>query len=1144
MRPMRIVLLILSVCVPMSAFCVPSIVEKVGEGVYVVRDDHGRWGGMTTGITHQSKADYLARKTLDLSALPDDVWEQVKAVRLSAMFLVRDYSWHDNPQADGLDETFEFIVNGNVHSFPTNCGAPVYPESGSPAAVMNWYDIAIPKEHLTRGANEIIFHKGEDAQNDDYLYLAIDNSENRGNSAVAFDGKTWTQEKLTIPGGNGEYMIRLYLITGTTRIGARWRPGRTPEFDDPWKLFLYAGAPEPKVTPTGLTLADGQSARLEWRPAALDRLEPAMVTVEGAGTLRLAWIDEKGKPGEATDGYMLKLPGNRQEAVSGLAITAAGGEVTVSAVTVDATVSYHPVPPVIDMCPVISNPAGAPRQGVKPSVAVQGNTITLENATLTARFATGGRLALTSIRNAITDCEMVRRPSQVDLLLVEVDGKRYSGSDDFACSEVTQTQNGFSAVLTLPDPAMRATFTAEIDDEGLRMGLDIINSGETSLDFKLAFPHLAGLAVSDEPADDYYFYPAGGGIVASEAAIIREGYGDYGAMYQVMDVFSPSRGGGVYVRADDAEGWHKVMALRKYIPGAAESNIQRVVIKTAPEYLWTNPLGEVEGTGLAYEYQRRTRGPGTGLRPATAVIAAHAGDWHTAMERYSAWAHDVWQFRPYPSKLKHVHNMMAAGWGQGYLFRDGAYRTDIVRENTDCIELMSWWEWSPLGPWSTPFDKLEEVLGEATYKRWTPYFVKDPVTGEMMWNNQPGDYDGYNERFGGLPAFQQAVQTYKDMGALVTLYTDPFRMDDASKIGQAHGKEWGVVDAEGKHTTSYEVWNPCHDNPDVRDWVVETMGRVMRETGADGIRLDEYGHRGWACFSDLHEHTWSEPGVTQWNKAVTDTIRRVHEEMDEVKPDSVLTTEFPAYDYMMQHLEGCITYDVTSHKYPIRPLECNIQRFYFPECMPYELDHQGNDPGDRNKFWNAVESFGRYYPWEYYTILRENEDLYYSRDCYPLMPTVTSRVYVNRFSGDGKTIFHVYNALGHTFDGPAVRLALAPGRHVFDLLACRDARVQLDGQTATVSVYLPRDSVACVAVLPRTLQLKRVGGTLGVEVDAAPEGNLRLVVSDVTGRELLSQPAGRGEHRINLGEIEAGKTPACVKLLSDGQLVDAAGIGR
>jgi len=37
---------------------------------------------------------------------------------------------------------------------------------------------------------------------------------------------------------------------------------------------------------------------------------------------------------------------------------------------------------------------------------------------------------------------------------------------------------------------------------------------------------------------------------------------------------------------------------------------------------------------------------------------------------------------------------------------------------TDIIELMSWWDWSPLGPFKTPFDKLDTVLTPAQIKEW------------------------------------------------------------------------------------------------------------------------------------------------------------------------------------------------------------------------------------------------------------------------------------------------------------------------------------------------------------------------------------------------------------------------------------------
>jgi hypothetical protein len=375
---------------------------------------------------------------------------------------------------------------------------------------------------------------------------------------------------------------------------------------------------------------------------------------------------------------------------------------------------------------------------------------------------------------------------------------------------------------------------------------------------------------------------------------------------------------------------------------------------------------------------------------------------------------------------------------------------------------MSWWDWSPLGPWGTPIDKVAEVLGEGAAKLWEPYFVKDPVTGEMMWNNQPGDYDGYNERFGGLPAFRQAVRTYQDMAALVTLYTDPFRMDAGSKVGRAHGEEWGVVKEDGEFSKDYDVYNPCHDDPDVRAWVAATMERVMRETGADGLRLDEYGHRGFVCYSDRHTHTFAERGITQWQKATAEATRLVREGMDRVDPTTVLTTEHPGYDYLMQYLDGCITYDLTVQKSELRPLEVNLQRFYFPECKAYELDHQGADREHRKRLWNAVASFGSYYPEPMEKLLREHADVFASRDCEPLVPTLVKYVYANRFANGGKTIYTVYNASGHTVDAPILPVKLPPTHRAVDLLTGEALEVE-DG---AIRLYLSRDDVACIGVLP------------------------------------------------------------------------------
>ena len=102
----------------------PSTVESVGDGVLQARDESGNWGGSTMGITHQRGPHYWAKKVLDLSGVSADAWAKLSEIRLSAYFCVRDYSWHDSPPANGLDEAIEVVVNGHVHRVATNSGLP------------------------------------------------------------------------------------------------------------------------------------------------------------------------------------------------------------------------------------------------------------------------------------------------------------------------------------------------------------------------------------------------------------------------------------------------------------------------------------------------------------------------------------------------------------------------------------------------------------------------------------------------------------------------------------------------------------------------------------------------------------------------------------------------------------------------------------------------------------------------------------------------------------------------------------------------------------------------------------------------------------------------------------------------------------
>ena len=559
-----------------AAYAVPSLVTPVNEAVTVVHDDTGNWGGhMSYHVTHQNAAPYQAKKVLDLSDVPAALWDQAATVRLSIFLTVHDYSWHELPAVNGLDEAFEVLVNGHSHVIRTDAGAPVYRQNTAPHP--DWYDLAIPKSEVTRGVNEIIIHKAPgkignpEAKPDDYMYLGIDPVRKRGNSSVTFDGKTWTQEMLTIPGGNGEYMVRLYLVTGQAKVKATWQPGRTPALEDPAKLVLYAGARGVTPGPQGLQLAPGQSARVEWTATAFDMLEPLQVAVQAQGAPRLQWLSSEGKAlnDPALVGLTAELPAGRPLQPSGLVITAQAQPVTIAGVTLSGSRTIHPQTPPPNIAPVVApTPKAMP---LKPQCRVDAQSATLTGGYLRAVFARGEKLTLRSFSNLLTKSDMLGRPEASPLFLVEVNNTRYAGSRDFKLTALKPAPHGFTATLEGPlpgsgsvtppatgavgavtgadptvataapaAPVLRATFAATITAEGLRLGMNLTNIGGAPVDFKLAFPVIAGVAVSEKPADDYYFFPSGGGIINTLPALIRRGYGDYEAMYQVMDVFSPS----------------------------------------------------------------------------------------------------------------------------------------------------------------------------------------------------------------------------------------------------------------------------------------------------------------------------------------------------------------------------------------------------------------------------------------------------------------------------------------------------------------------------------------------------------------------------------------------------------------------------
>lgn len=1059
-----LLLLLLSV-LPLPLVGAGWDIDTPREGVWILRNDRGSWGGWSQGVAHQNDTAYQVRKVFDLSQLPAAAKGTAQAVRLQVYFAIQDYSWSQGAAvANRLDEGFEVVVNGQPQTYqtadPRFAGRAVQGDR----LQMAWTDFDLPLAAIQGDRLEVVLRKvlpaGKDKA-DDYIYPGIDTTVPTTSSFLSRDGgQNWTAEELNLIQAKGEYMIRLLVSSQSLRSQLRWTPAGLV---DPDGLAAYLGQ------------EDG-ALRLEPRAGAWDQNRPLRIRLQPAGHAAPAWRLQEGQgaPLSTLAAGAYELPPDRRE-VDALLIPDAA---SLQSLTVEYDVPVAPPAPPQDLCPVVAAPAG--RRWSTPARAdVDQRQALLQNSCLRARFRFAPSFELESLHAADIDADILAEPALTHLFRIQVGDVVY-GCRDGQVREVTPLADGFAVTLAMPPPGLEVVFSARLADDELEFNCLVRNAGVGAepVRFHLAFPHLAGLRLSEQSADDYYLFPWGGGVIASMDGHLRTAYGENSAWWQMVDLFSPSRGGGVYVRAEDPTALYKTIELRKGVTVRDSCAVDDAGAGfLAPEMLWRTALAGSAGLELCFGYLRRDRAAGASFAAPAVRLGAHAGDWHAAMERYARWSGQTWPRRPFPSRLTGRWTVFATGWNATHsaLFKNGAYVEDYLKPRWDIPELMSWWTWSEVGPWDIPMNQLEDVLGSAMYNRYKTYFQNDPGTGRPAYNLNRGDYDGYNPAWGGLPALRAHVQKMKDAGQVPMFYTDPILACSTTKVGREHGPKYGVMNPRWDgaykcsrtppgYVGSYLSYNMCLDTEWYSEWVAKTMARVCRETGIDGVRLDEYGHRGYVCESPHHQHLFAEPGHNAWLQALARNCRQVHAAMDEVRPDLVLTTEFPGHDCMSAALDGAIVYDLRRSN-ALRPVPVNLFRFYFPSCRTFEIDRPHTPGAPSFMLWNATATFspGPAYPDDVLAMLRRHAAVFDSLDMTPLVPTLQRRVYANRFRHGEETVWTILNGAGHTVQGPVLAVESRPGFEVVDLLSGAEL-APVDG---AVPLFLRRQECRVIACRPR-----------------------------------------------------------------------------
>ena len=287
--------------------------------------------------------------------------------------------------------------------------------------------------------------------------------------------------------------------------------------------------------------------------------------------------------------------------------------------------------------------------------------------------------------------------------------------------------------------------------------------------------------------------------------------------------------------------------------------------------------------------------PGQSVSFPPVEILVYTGDWKKAAVAYSKWFSR--HFKPV-KHAKWVRNI--DGQGNGWFEKRGSpINSAEARVN---IPLNSFAELADLFRYS-PVDNFELA-----------YFCRrsmpEEVTGKvMLWTD--GD-NVLREDMGGAQAFREGMREVHKLGSHFTFYIEGILCPgDADIALQGDAQEWAMMNKDGTNDGNYTeqgrklgcgLLHMCVGAEGWQNHLARTCARLVRETGADGVRIDSLGFYSYPCYNPAHNHATP----FDYNVWIRQLLARVAATVRKENPDCLLTTEAGA-DFFSSFFDGCLT---------------------------------------------------------------------------------------------------------------------------------------------------------------------------------------------------------------------------------------------
>jgi len=770
--------------------------------------------------------------------------------------------------------------------------------------------------------------------------------------------------------------------------------------------------------------------------------------------------------------------------------------------------------------------------------AVSGETLRVESSAGVLSLLSGAGVAWDGIANKKSGGQLMAEAGRgTPVFLIDAGDHRYP-STEFAVEGTEQTKSGGVVIrLAHREAALRAVLTAEPDAKtgAFRLGLEIENAGREARELQTTFPALGPLLLGGGPDDLEYFYPWRTGIQGRVNCKLTNEYGA-GCWTQVVALWNAKTGNALYCYPEDSTGRVKGMHFTKL--GAKQPLIRHG--EPIYPFVARPPFKFREGAGFTYYYVPRSLAPGEKQSFPATKLAIHGGDWREALADYRQWSRGwyrpadtpAWFLRAYTFVPRHPHRFWSPE-KKRYIYSENLGADGVGADGgEDIVQWGFWWDYD---------EKTAANPGK-----------------NVLENHNYGDYD-YNVSRGGLKAFKEEIQKLQAKGIRFSVYTN-FRFAwTASRVGKKHGEEWAAMYAPGKfgyYTNPDDKWMMSMYEPGMwADFYAETCARIVRDTGMDGIYLDELMFP-FANYNPAHAkfHGGESPVPV---KLLGENVTKLRRAVRQANPEATVMTEHAGSDWLSQSIDGCWVQTFYPAAFPFaeRYFDDNSLvyfRFLFPGLKLSEWGGGLDSPRrslfngigiDSNSYSDEPEKFAeqRALIPVFRTVFHEVADAFATKEPEMLVPTRAARLLANRFASQGKTVYTLYNKTGSEFRGPAIEVDGDPGLHWVELVADRAlaAKPGPDGKTV-LELDLPDRTVAVVAGLPRVLDASLDKDALTVRAKQTPEGG-RIEVA--AGDKTISAPAG-AEASLDLAPLGDAREFAVKLLDRDGVLVDQVMVAR